>query len=96
MLKNGHKIKVQFERSELQVAMGTTVAEVLGQIYIRDHEVIGATLNYHLVSLLTQLDGDSVLEAGVPCNREGQPPRVQSEFSPAKTFESLHRNLAAQ
>jgi uridine kinase len=72
MFKNGHKIKVQFEGRELQVALGTTVAEVLGQIYIRDHQVIGATLNYHLVSLITELDGDSVLEAVVPCSREGQ------------------------
>jgi uridine kinase len=69
---NGHKIRVQFEDQQLQVSLGTSVAEVLGQIYIRDHQVVGATLNHHLVSLLTPLDGDSLLEAVVPCSREGQ------------------------
>lgn len=66
------KAKVQFEGQTLNVAVGATVGEVLGQIYISSQAIVGATLNNHAVSLNTRVDGDSVLEAIKGDSREGQ------------------------
>ena len=51
---------------------GTTVEQVLGQIYLDQHDVLAATLNNHLVSLDTRLDGEATLQAVTAEHREGQ------------------------
>lgn len=69
---NGVKVRVLFGESQHEVLAGTTISEFLGQLFIHQHRVIGATLNYHLVSLHTRIDGDSHLEAVTCDSREGQ------------------------
>lgn len=69
---NNNKFPVHFGSDTYQVADGTSVAEVLGQIYIDEHSVLAATLNNHLVSLDTRLDGEAWLEAVTAERREGQ------------------------
>lgn len=65
-------IDVLFEGKQHRLAPGTSVSEFLGKLYIAERGIVGATLNHHLVSLETPIDGDSSLEA-VPCHsREGQ------------------------
>jgi threonyl-tRNA synthetase len=66
------KFAVQFEGEAYKVAHGTTVAQVLGQIYLDAHSVLAATLNNHLVSLDTSLDGEASLRAVTAEDREGQ------------------------
>lgn len=69
---NNNKFPVHFGGETYQVADGTSVAEVLGQIYLDEHSVLAATLNNHLVSLDTRLDGEAHLEAVTAERREGQ------------------------
>ncbi len=70
-MSNG-RIPVHFNGETYQVPEGTSIAEVLGQIYVDEHNVLAATLNNHLVSLHTRLDGESFLQAVTPEHREGQ------------------------
>ncbi|MEW6280054.1 MAG: nucleoside kinase [Candidatus Eremiobacterota bacterium] len=66
------KIAVEFAGQTYHVPEGTTISEVLGQIYVEEHRVLGATLNNHLVSLDTRIDGDATVVAVTPHMREGQ------------------------
>ena len=66
------KAQVRFGGRDLSISVGTRICEILGQLYITENHVVGATLNNHIVSLGTQIDGDSSLEA-VTCDcPEGQ------------------------
>lgn len=71
-VRTGAKVAVGFNGEVYHVVEGTPVAEVLGRIYLQEHEVVGATLNNHLVSLETPVDGDSLVRAVTPESREGQ------------------------
>jgi len=72
MFSTVDKIRVEFEGQWHPLAPGTSVNEFLGKLYIAEHQIVGATLNHHLVSLETTIDGDSHL-AAVNCgSREGQ------------------------
>ncbi|GMU51528.1 MAG: uridine kinase [Candidatus Xenobia bacterium] len=70
-MSNG-RIPVHFNGETYQVPEGTSIVEVLGQIYVDEHGVLAATLNNHLVSLHTRLDGESYLQAVTAEHREGQ------------------------
>lgn len=71
-MTNGRNATVQFNGQEIHVPVGTSIGEILGRLYLVDHDVVGATMNNHLVSLETQVDGDSTISAVVSTSREGQ------------------------
>ena len=69
---NGNIIRVEYGGETLEVLAGTTISELLGQLFIQQNRIVGATLNHHLVSLETAIDGHSQLEAVACDSREGQ------------------------
>lgn len=72
MTEEDRKFPVHFEGETYKVASGTTIAQVLGHIYLQEHNVLAATLNNHLVSLDTALDGAADLHPVTAADREGQ------------------------
>ena len=71
-MTNGRNAMVQFNDQEIHVPVGTSIGEILGKLYLVEHDVVGATMNNHLVSLETKVDGDSTISAVTSTSREGQ------------------------
>ena len=65
-------IDVTFQDRTYAVPPGSRVAEIIGRAFLADHQVLGATLNNHLVSLDTTVDADAVLGVVTAADQEGQ------------------------
>ncbi|MFN8610623.1 MAG: nucleoside kinase [Vulcanimicrobiota bacterium] len=70
--RNGHRVAVDFNGTQHQLSTGIRICEFLGELYLRQNQVVGATLNHHLVSLDTPIDGDSQLAVVTCQSPEGQ------------------------
>ncbi|MBS2038917.1 nucleoside kinase [bacterium] len=71
-LRNGHRVGVEFNGTLHQLPVGIRICEFLGELYLRQNQVVGATLNHHLVSLDTAIDGESSLAVVTCQSPEGQ------------------------